>query len=97
LSEGAGVVCDAEDCLACGLLEVEIGIDEVDVDDLIEGSIRFGIFLSFPSLSLFQAVRQIRFLSVLYFEVVIDHGVFQPVQGFQLSGTQCGLGDDISV
>ncbi len=56
-----------------------------------------GIEWSFFGLSLFQEVRQVRFLSVLYLEIVIDHGVPQPVQGFQLSGTQCGFGCGVSV
>ncbi len=97
LVEGAGVVCDAEDCLAGGFLQVSIGVDEVDVDDLVERSVLSGIFLSFFCLSLFQEFRQVRFLSVLDLEIVIDHGVPQPVQGFQLSGTQRGFGGEVSV
>ncbi len=67
------------------------------MNDLLECLILFGIFLSFTHLSLFQEVRQVRFLSVLDLEIVIDHGVSQPVQGFQLSGTQRGLGGEVSV
>ncbi len=96
LVEGAGVVRDAEDCLAGGFLQVAIGVDEVDVDDLVERSISSGIFLSF-CLSLFQEVRQVRFLSVLDLKIVIDHGVSQSVQGFQLSGPQRGFGGEVSV
>ncbi len=33
----------------------------------------------------------------LNLEIVIDHGVSQPVQGFELSGTQRGLGGEVSV
>jgi hypothetical protein len=76
---------------------VEIGVDEVDVDDLVECSILSGVFLFFFCLSLFQEVRQVRFLSVLGLEIMIDHGVPQPVQGFQLSGTQRGFSGEVSV
>jgi len=54
---------------------VEIGVDEVHVNDLVECLVLSGIFSSFLGLSLFQEVRQIRFLSVLDFEIVLDHGV----------------------
>ncbi len=97
LGEGSGVIRDAEVCFARDLIGVGVGVDQVDMNDLVECSILFGIFLSFPHLSFFQAVRQVRFLSVLDFEVVIDHGVSQPVQGLQLSGTQRGLSGEISV
>ncbi len=97
LAEGAGVVRDAEDCLAGGSVQVEVVIDEVDEDDLVECSILSRIFLSFLCLSLFQEVRQVRLLSVLGLEIVIDHGVPQPVQGFLLSGTQRGFGGEVSV
>ena len=53
---------------------MEVGVDQVDVNDLIDCSILVGVHLSFLRLSLFQEIRQIRFLSVLDFEVVIDHG-----------------------
>ena len=78
-------------------MAVEIGVDEVDVNDLVERLVLSGIYWSFFGLSLFQEVRQVRFLSVLYLKIVIDHGVPQPVQGFQLSGTQCGFGGNIFV
>ncbi len=54
---------------------VGIGIDEVHVNDLIECLILSGNFSSFLNLSLLQEVRQVRFLSVLDFEIVLDHGV----------------------
>ncbi len=76
---------------------MEIGVDEVDVNDLVECLVSSGIFLSFFGLSFFQEVRQICFLSVLYLEIMIDHGVPQPVQGFHLSGTQRGFGGEVSV
>ncbi len=76
---------------------MKIGGDEVDVNDLVECLVYSGIFLSFFGLSLFQEVRQVRFLSVLDLEIVVDHGVPQPVQGFQLSGTQRGFGGEVSV
>ncbi len=56
-----------------------------------------GIFSSFLGLSFLQEVRQVCFLSVLDFEIMLNHGVPQPVQGFQLSGTQRGFGGEISV
>jgi hypothetical protein len=52
-----------------------IGIDEVHVNDLIECLISSGNFSSFLNLSLLQEVRQVRFLSVLDFEIMLDHGV----------------------
>jgi len=97
LGEGSGVVCDAENCLALGPIGVGVGVDQVDVNDLVECLSLFGIFLFSTHLSFFQEVRQVLFLSVLDFEIVIDHGVSQPVQGFQLSGTQRGLGGEVSV
>ncbi len=95
--EGADVVRDAEDCLAGGFVQVEIVVDEVNMDDPVDCSILSGIFLSFFCLSPFQEVRQVCFLSVLGLEIVIDHSVPQPVQGFQLSGTQHGFGGEVSV
>ncbi len=67
------------------------GVNEVHVNDLIECLASYGIFSVFLDLSLPQAVQQVRFLSVLDFEIVLDHGVSQPVQGFQLGGTQHGF------
>ncbi len=75
MAEGAGVIRDADDCLVGGLSVVGIGLDEVHVNDLIEGLISSGSFSSFLELSLLQEVRQVRFLSVSDFEVVLNHGV----------------------
>ena len=72
-------------------------LDEVHVNDLIEGLILSGNFFSFLDLSLLQEVWQVRFLSVSDFEVVLNHGVSQSVQGFQLGGTQRGFLDTVSV
>ncbi len=82
LGESSGVVRDAENCSAGGHVRVGVGVDQVDMNDLVECLILFGVFLSFTHLSLFHEVRQVHFLSVLDFEIVIDHGVSQPVQGF---------------
>ncbi len=79
LGEGSGVIRDADDCFARGLVRFGVSIDQVDMDDLVECSILFGVFLTFPRLSLFQEVRQVRFLSVPYLKIVIDHCVSQPV------------------
>ncbi len=75
---------------------MKIGANKVNVNDFVESSTLFGIF-RFSPVSLFFRKSGKSELSVLYFEVVIDHGVFQPVQGFHLSGTQRGLGGDVSV
>ena len=75
LAEGAGVVRDAEDCLVGDRSAVGIGLDEVHVNDLIECLILSGNFSSFFDLSLLQEVRQVRFLPVSDFEIVLDHGV----------------------
>ncbi len=79
LGEGPGVVRDADDGFAWGLIRVGVGVDQVNMNDLVESSSLFGVFLSFPRLSLFQEIWQVRFLSILYFEVVIAHCVSQPV------------------
>jgi hypothetical protein len=79
LAEGAGVVRDAEEGLVRKWSAVGTDLDEVHVNDLIEGLILSGNFFSFLDLSLLQEVRQFRFLSVLDFEVVFDHGVSQSV------------------
>ncbi len=79
LAEGAGVIRDAEDCLVGDHIAVGIGLDEVHVNDFIECLILSGNFSSFPDLSLLQEVRQIRFLSVSDFEIVLDHGGSQSV------------------
>ncbi len=79
LGEGSGVVRDAEDCFAGGLMQVGVGIDQVNMNDLVECLILIGVLSFFQRLSLFQKVWQVRFLSVLDFEVVIDHCCPQPV------------------
>ena len=79
LAESSGVVRDADDCLLGDRSGVDIGFDEVHVNDLIECLILSGNFSFFLDLSLLQEVRQVRFLSVLDFEVVLDHGVSQSV------------------
>ncbi len=56
-----------------------IDLDEIHVNDLIEGLVLSGNFSSFLDLSPLQEVRQVRFLSVLGLEIVLDHGVFQSV------------------
>ena len=78
-------------------MAVKIGVDEVDLNDLVERLVLSGIYWSFFGLFLFQEVRQVRFLSVLYLKIVIDHGVPQSVQCFQLSGAQCGFSGKIPV
>ncbi len=52
-----------------------VGVDEVHMNDLIECLVSSGNFSFFLDLYLLQAVRQVRFLSVLNFEIVLDHGV----------------------
>ncbi len=79
VAEGAGVVRDAEDCLVRNHSAAGIGLDEVHVNDLIECLILTGNFFSFLGLPLLQEVRQVRFLSVLDFEIVLDHGGSQSV------------------
>ncbi len=73
------------------------GLDEVYVNDLIEGLVWSGNVSSFFNLSFLQAVRQVRFLPVLDLEIVLNHGVSQSVQSFQLGGTQRGFGGKISI
>ncbi len=75
MAEGAGVVRDADECLVGGLIAGGIGIDEVHVNDLIEGLIPSGSFSSVLDLFLLQEVRQVCFLPVLDFEIVLNHGV----------------------
>ncbi len=75
MAEGASVVRDADDGLVGGLSAVGIGIEEVHVNDLIEGLISSGSFLYFLELSLLQEVRQVRFLSVSDVEIMLNHGV----------------------
>ncbi len=53
---------------------MDIGVDEVHVNDLLECLVRSEIFSSFLGLSLLQEVRQVRLLSVLDFEIVLNHG-----------------------
>ena len=79
LAEGAGVIRDAEDGLVRKRIAVGIDLDEIHVNDLIECLILSGNLSFFLDLSLLQEVRQVRFLSVLDFEVVLDHGVLQSV------------------
>ncbi len=75
LAEGAGVVCDAEDCSVGDRIAVGICFDEVHVDDLVECRIWSGNFSSFRDLPFLQEVRQVRFLPVLDFEIMLDHGI----------------------
>ena len=67
------------------------------MDDLVEGLIRSGNFLSFFNLSFLQEVWQVRILAVFDLEMVLNHGVSQSVQSFQLGGTQRGSSGKISV
>ena len=75
LAEGAGVVRDAEEGLVRKRSAVRIDLDEIHVNDLVESLILSGNFFSFFDLSLLQEVWQVRFLSVLDLEIVLDHGV----------------------
>ncbi len=97
LAEGAGIVREAEDCLVVSRRAVGIGLDEVHVNDLIECLVWSGNVSSILYLSLLQAVRQVCFLPVLDLKIVLNHGVSQSIQSFQLGGTQRGFGDKIPV